>query len=305
MNASPSHDAFEDLPILANLPEEEADARLREYYEALAQEGSDQPLEPEEARLPDLFRDQKAKVKNHELGHIAPLPDGQSEVVPVENASTIKADPKLRNQRVTITLNRIYAYAYPGWGTRHVLFSFSAENHVGDGRIEHVHFNQTFPVEKRDVAAVINYPIFLGLKVAKTGLVFRCTTVIVKSSGHEALLRILNSPEVHQGLQLAASFQPAIIPLSAIGKGILSTLLESRRNLGIQEIPLGLGFSNAPMAMRLAEGTYIAVQVPKADGWDWSKWVFHPGRGEIVSRHSHSVPVPYNYIAFAVTRYAG
>ena len=58
---------------------------------------------------------------------------------------------------------------------------------------------------------------------------------------------------------------------------------------------------------RLAEGTYLAIQIPEKmrTVWDWRDWVYDPNTGQVVEGDDPTRLIPYNYIAFSVTKYEG
>ncbi|NEO33817.1 MAG: hypothetical protein F6K36_26025 [Symploca sp. SIO3C6] len=56
------------------------------------------------------------------------------------------------------------------------------------------------------------------------------------------------------------------------------------------------------MGIRLAEGNYIAVQVPDETTIDWNKWIYKPDLGTIVHK-ADSSSLEYNYLVFRVSRY--
>ena len=61
------------------------------------------------------------------------------------------------------------------------------------------------------------------------------------------------------------------------------------------------------MGGRLAEGAYLAVQVPESlqPIWNWDEWVYHPTLGQVVKRSDQQQPIPYNYLVFSLSRYEG
>ncbi|NJO50713.1 MAG: hypothetical protein HC840_16125, partial [Leptolyngbyaceae cyanobacterium RM2_2_4] len=79
------------------------------------------------------------------------------------------------------------------------------------------------------------------------------------------------------------------------------------KNAPVQDIQIGLDFSNNPMGAHLAEGVYIAVQIPETltRVWDWSDWIYDTSTGQIVKDYSRDQLIPYNYIAFGISRYEG
>ena len=168
---------------------------------------------------------------------------------------------------------------YPGGGTHRVLFDFYAQNQV-PGSVEHLHFNASCRARQGQHAGVIGYPIFVGLNVGTEGMAFRCYTVNVKNDADEAFLSFLDSDAFKAGLLLASTAQPA--------------LATRHRNVPVQEFHMGLDFSSDPMGARLAEGAYLAVQIPESVQvvWDWSEWVYDPSTGHVVSRTDPSLLIP-------------
>jgi hypothetical protein len=75
----------------------------------------------------------------------------------------------------------------------------------------------------------------------------------------------------------------------------------------VQDFDLGLDFGANPMGGRLAEGAYLAVQVPESlqPIWNWDEWVYHPTLGQVVKRSDQQQPIPYNYLVFSLSRYEG
>ena len=73
----------------------------------------------------------------------------------------------------------------------------------------------------------------------------------------------------------------------------------------VQDFALGLDFDNTPGGARLAQGSYLAVQIPErlTTVWDWNKWVFDPSNGHVVSKDNPTELIPYNYIMFGVSKY--
>jgi hypothetical protein len=193
-----------------------------------------------------------------------------------------------------------------GSGTHRILFDFYAQNQVSSG-IEHLHFNATYRVRENEEAAIIGYPIFVGLNVGIEGVVFRCLTVNVKNEDDEALLGFLESDVFKSGLMLATTAQPAIAPLSSMAIALTKSIARRHKNVPVQEFYIGLDFTKIAFRARLNEGSYIAVQIPEAFErvWDWDEWVYHPKSGQVVSRDDEAKLIPYNYLVFSVSRYVG
>jgi hypothetical protein len=69
----------------------------------------------------------------------------------------------------------------------------------------------------------------------------------------------------------------------------------------VQEVSLGLDFTPAPLGIRLAQGNYIVIQVPKENSINWAEWEFSPPTGTILNKADKSATLPYNYMIFRVS----
>ncbi len=78
------------------------------------------------------------------------------------------------------------------------------------------------------------------------------------------------------------------------------------KNEPVQDFYMGLDFSHIATRARLAEGSYIAVQIPenKSRLWEWEDWLYDPKTGQIVNDYDRTELIPYNYIIFSVSRYS-
>ncbi|MGK7872004.1 MAG: hypothetical protein AB4426_01405 [Xenococcaceae cyanobacterium] len=301
---------FDDLPIIGRLSPTQAIAKLREVGEEADAAEIEEALEDGTLRPPDFTGGSWQWPFNrpwqhtaHAFGYIAPaLPNSRE--IPIQQAGNITADPSLKNAPIKITLNCLRVAKYPGGATHRILFDFYAQNQV-PGTVEHLHFNSTHRVHEGERAAILNYPIFIGLNVDSEGVAFKCFTVNVKNEEDEAALSFLESDVFKAGLKLASTVQPAIAPLSAMAVGLTKTIAKRSQNVPVQDFYLGLDFSNNPMGARLAEGVYVAVQIPETLSrvWDWRDWVYDAVTGQIVNDFSRNQLIPYNYIAFGVSRY--
>jgi len=242
----------------------------------------------------------------HTFGYLAPTGPVNGQTQSISHAGDITADPTLKNTRIKITLDRLRVADYPGRGKHSILFDFYAENQLENAR-EPLHFSNTYSAMEGEQAALIGYPIFIGLNVGKDGISFRCFTVNVKNDSDEQFLKFLDSDEFKAGLQLTEKLQPAIAPLSKMALGISQAIAKRNRNIPVQNFNMGLDFSNIATRARLREGSYIAVQIPESISviWDWDEWVFNPKNGQIVNRDDMTQLVPYNYIVFSISRYEG
>jgi hypothetical protein len=302
---------YRDDEVLSRMPPEEAAARLKEIGETeLALELTKGPAR-NAARatsfgISDLF---SGPVKpwahaTHVFGFLPSSPtsdQGQT----IFSPGQIKADSALQNGRINVTLNRLRIAEYPGRGSRKILFDFSGQNHIASG-VEDAHFSMTFHAEQNSVIGTINYPIFQGLHVGSEGTLLRCFTVNVQNDQDDKILSALDSDVFKKGLKLATVAQPALAPFSEIAIGMTRAVASRHRNVAVQNIQMGLDFGGPLLGARLAQGDYIAVQVPieVQTAWDWSDYAFNPRTGEI-ARTDDKQPIPYNYIAFGVSAYRG
>jgi hypothetical protein len=299
---------FNDLPVLGKLPPDQGAAKLRE----VGDEESATALESAEREAVTKtfgrrswwpFQNKPWQHTAHAFGYLPPALSS-NEPLSIRHAGDIKADPDLKNSRLKITLDCLRVADYPGGGEHQVLFDFYAQNQV-PGQVEHLHFNATCRVREGERAASLGYPIFVGLNVGSEGVAFKCFTVNVKNSADEAFLSFLDSDVFKAGLKLASTMQPAIGPLSGMAMGITRAIAQRHQNVAVQDFYLGLDFSTIATRARLAEGSYLAMQLPESleTLWDWSDWIYQPGTGQIVNRENPNQLIPYNYLVFGVSRY--
>jgi hypothetical protein len=250
----------------------------------------------------NIVQDQPWMYATHKFGYIAPRKTGLMEPQTIQHPSAITADDTLKNSRINIRLDRLHIAKYPGGGTHNVMVTFAAINQVADTQ-EPVSFSQTYRVQEGQSAGIAGYPVFIGLNVGSQGVAFECSTVNVKNNQDQAILTALESSPFQSGLKLLTTTQPAIAPFTEITIGVVKMLAQRNENVAVQKFYLGLDFENAAMGCRLAEGNYIAVQVPDEVAIDWRHWVYDPEMGAIVHRTSSYELPPYNYVIFRVSRY--
>lgn len=238
----------------------------------------------------------------HQFGYIALRQPGSIEPQEINYPGAIAADVTLKNNRINIRLDRLRVHKYPGDGTHNIMVNFAARNQVADVQ-ETVTFSQTYRVREGQTAGVAGYPIFIGLNVGAQGLAFEGSTVNVNNEADQAILAALESPPFQSGLSLLTTAQPAIAPFTEITLGVVKALAKRTENVPVQKFYLGLDFEDAPLGIRLAEGNYIAAQVPSETAIEWHKWVYRPDIGTIVHKADNSETLPYNYLIFRVSRY--
>ncbi len=304
----PESGMFDDIQVIGAMPPSKAAEKLREVGEVVLAES----LEPKDERGQPIpyrsagwwpFQDQPWQHTAHAFGYLAPVPPG-SAAQPILHAGNIDPDPTLRRARVRVTLDALRVAKYPGGGAHRILFDFFARNQPG-GIVENLHFTATYRVRDGERAALIGYPIFVGLNVGNEGMDFRCFTVNVKNENDEKILAILESDTFKAGMRLASVAQPIVGMFSDLAVGLTKLIAKRNRNVPVQDFYMGLDFTNIGMRARLAEGSYIAVQIPESSlaVWDWSEWVYDPANGQLVHRTESAKLIPYNYIVFGVSRY--
>jgi hypothetical protein len=296
---------FDDIPVLGTLPTEDVIARLREVGEEETADALEDIEHQDNSSTVFGLRDSWFAIPPylhtaHIFGYLAP-DNSNADVLPILPVGRIRPDHTLKGTRLKITLDRLYAANYPGKGTHQILVHFFAQNQAQDST-EDLHFNATYRVHENAHAAILGYPIFVGLGIGQEGLRLKCRTINVKNDLDEGFLTLLESKVFQSGLKLATTAQPAIAPLSELAFGMARMVAERNRNVSVQDFDLGLDFSSNPVRPQLAEGAYIAVQTPDTF-WDWHEWVYHIDSQQIRSLIDKKQPFPYNYIVFSISRY--
>jgi hypothetical protein len=300
---------FDDLLVIGRMSQVDAAKKLMElgdYCPNVQEQGAEEGSEAQAlGSWGNWFRTKLWQHSAHSFGYIAPAPV-RDQPLPILSAGAMAADTSLRNARIKITLDRLRIAEYPGGGMHHVLFDFYAQNQVA-GEVEHLHFNATFRGRQGQHVALVGYPLFVGLQVGNEGVAFKCFTVNVKNEQDESLLGFFDSDVFKAGLRLATTAQPALAPLATMASGLTRGLATRHRNVPVQDFYMGLDFSNVATRARLAEGSYLAVQIPEdeAPAWDWNAWRFAPGSGQVVSATDSQQTLRYNYVVFGVSRSDG
>jgi hypothetical protein len=294
-------------PVIGDIAPEQAIPRLRAIGEFEVAAQLERALQTSrgdrrtERRWP--FKNQPWQHTSHVFGYIRPDLSG-TDPQPLQAIEAIQPERQLQDARITITLNRLHIAHYPGGGIHRILVHFAA-HHQQAKRTEMLHFNATYRVREGESAGIQGYPIFVGLHVGAGGIILKCRTINVLNEQDEAFVHILESDTFKAGLRLTTAVQPVIAPFSEMALGLVSAIATKHRNESIQDFDLGLGFDTLALGGRLAEGTYLAVQVPEDQWhtWDWGEWVYLPARGRVAQRQAPHQSIPYNYLAFGVSRY--
>jgi hypothetical protein len=219
------------------------------------------------------------------------------------DARAIKADERLKNKRVTISLDFFRILDFPGSGRHRVLFRFRAR-HKFSGHDQDVNFNQTFVVQEGQRAAIAGYPIFVGLNLGNELVQFDVRMINVSNENDEKLLARLNDSLFQNGLQLFNLLNPLIPIVSEYAVGLTEMIAGRNRNKEIIAPSMGLYFGTTPTRPKLAAGAYIAVQTSRPDLFDWNKWVYNRSTGSIQSYDALQTELPFNYFVFSISETA-
>lgn len=301
--------SFFSIPVIGRLEPDEAAEKLREIDEPDLDELFEAEEEEASLSFADALhwrvQDRPWQHTAHTFGYLEAAPPG-SEKRSIMYAGNIEADETLKNARIRITLDKLRVAAYPGGGAHRVLLDFYAQNEVGKGSTEHLHFNATFRIAEGESAAVSGHPIFDGLKVGSAGVSFKCFTVNVKNDQDEAFLQFLDSDIFKSGLKLATTAIPVIGQFSQMAMGVTKSIASRNKNIPVQDFYMGLDFSQILTHAKLRVGSYIAVQIPEKsqEVWNWEEWVYNPVTGNIVEKANPAKLIPYNYLVFGVQRCA-
>jgi hypothetical protein len=299
-----------ELPVLGKLPPEEAAERLREvgeeeFADALEAARSETPATYGWPKL-SLRRDRAWRHTAHAIGHLVSGVGPYTTLTPIHHVGSISPDHSLKGARVTLTLDGLRVADYPGRGAHRVLFDFAAQNQLPEGT-EQVHFNATYRAIEGEQAAVLGRPIFNGLHVGNEGIFLQCATVNVQNEADEAFLAFLETDAFTAGLTLATTVQPALVPFSTMAVALTKAIAGRNRNVAVQAVEVGLDFRSTMMGARLAEGSYVVVQIPETlqAVWRWQDWVYDPTNGHIVNRSENGKLLPYNYFVVSISRSEG
>ena len=299
------------LPVISGLPPDQAAAKLREVGEdelagTLEASGQAGPATYGVLSRLGIGGDRAWLHTAHAVGYLAPVAGPGSGLLPVRHAADIAADDGLAGARVKVTLDGVRVADYPGRGMHRILFDFAARNQTEQGA-EQLHFNAVCRVAEGEHAAVLGRPVFSGLRVGGEGIFLQLATVNVANEDDEKLLGFLDGDAFRGGLQLLTTAQPALAPFCAVAVGLTEAIAARHRNVAVQAVDLGLDFSRAAPRPRLAEGSYIMVQIPETIQalWRWQDWAYDPASGRIVNTAEPGLLIPYNYLVLSITRCQG
>ncbi|GBQ53567.1 hypothetical protein ACM0P6_05010 [Komagataeibacter sucrofermentans] len=190
------------------------------------------------------------------IGYLAP--DATGSEIEIANGMTLAPAPELRGSRVKITLERFWVNKYPGLGEHTVLCEFTGKNQI-PGETEELRFALTVKARDGSGAGITGTPIFLGVSVGANGISFEGTTVNVRDSVDDGVLKALGSGPFRDGLSLLTTAQPALKPFVGLAGSLVSAVAERNKNRPIYSFKLGLDFENGSTSACLRHGSFIVI----------------------------------------------
>jgi hypothetical protein len=299
----PAMRMFDDVPLIGDLPQDQVAEKLRELGDAQAANELDSPVIRRRG-VRQILPWGQPKPWQHtgmQIGYLPPRSVGNVQPLPIQHGSLIDAEPALKDGRISIHLDHLRVFDYPGGGMHRVLLTFKGLNQLATDQ-EVVSFNHTYRVQGGQPAGVSGYPVFGGLQAGSNGVAFQGHIVNVKNDRDAAFLELLESPAFQQGLNLLTTVQPVMKPFTDLTLGIAKQFASRTNNVAVYDFYLGLDFSSSAFGARLAEGNFIVVQAPSPEHVDWADWTFVPTSGAIMHRDG-SKSLPYNYLVFRVSRH--
>ena len=297
------------VPVLGQLPPKDLIRKLRALGEndtalalelALIDTGQETPTTfSQEGRQAVEFRGWWHRA--HLFGYF--LPGSVRDPCLIHPAEGIAPDVSLQGARIVIRLHDLRISDYPGGEVHRVLFELASLNHL-QGEPELLRFNTTCRLREGDQAPIAGRPVFVGLTVGSEGLEFQCRTVKVADPEDESFLGFLENGPFLGGLRASKVRQPAAALYADTAYHLTERIAAAERNTPVQAFQLGLGFGTGGVGARLAEGSYVAVQVPEgmSAGWYWEDWVYDPVRQRIMAADDLDEPIGFNYLVFSVNR---
>jgi hypothetical protein len=232
------------------------------------------------------------------IGYLAP--DAAGSMIDIVNGMALPPAPELKGTRVKITLERFWVHQYPGLGEHTVLCEFTGKNQI-PGETEELRFALTLKARDGSGAGVTGTPIFLGVSVGNNGISFEGTTVNVRNSVDDAVLKALATGPFRDGLSLLTTAQPALKPFVGLAGSLVSAVAARNKNRPIYSFKLGLDFESGSTSACLRQGSFIVIQ-GDASNWSWRDVVWNSESQQVLRRHDLT-PIEFNYFVFRVSPY--
>ncbi|MBR9765703.1 MAG: hypothetical protein GYB53_19820 [Rhodobacteraceae bacterium] len=221
---------------------------------------------------------------------------------PLRSASDAP-DPLEPGESVRLLLDRLHVHRYPGLGPHDILFEGTIAWDSLKKEGSKSHFARQLSV-RSGAAAIGGWPLFSELIVPERGITLAFQTINLSSRLDKALSDALGSKEFEQGLKLVGGAMPAVAQVSTLVRGLIEWAAAQSGNCAVQQVDIGLDARNpgAPGA-RLAEGSYVFLQVPQAvaDVWHFDQWKWSSETNTIVS-YENGQPLVANHFIVSVSR---
>lgn len=227
--------------------------------------------------------------------------DDPSDEITLQNVTTVAPDLSLKGSQVVVSLDRLRVFDFPGSGRHNVLFKFTANNFI-EGTEQQLSFNQTFKIQEGQIAPITGYPVFIGLSVGDVVLQFQTEIVNVSNDSDNTLLNVLDSPVFNNGLKLLNKINPIVPVVSEYATGITRMILSRNKNIQIPAPTMGLYFDSISLRPKLAQGSYMAIQMPDPDTFEWNQYSYNRHSGALRRKDRPNEDLRYNYFVFSISK---
>jgi hypothetical protein len=204
----------------------------------------------------------------HQIGYIEPRVAGAISGT-IRSAQSTSPDDYESVKKVSVRLDRLKVFDYPGWGGRkNVQLTFEAQNNLKDGAGEDVAFTHVYAVQEGQGAGVLGLPVFADLNLPKSGLQLKIVSINLKTDKQISASGIMESNAFQQGLSLLETAQPAVVPFTALALGLAKMAINTGDGTVIHKFELNLDFDAGattgarlnPTTLRKLKKTYVAIR---------------------------------------------
>lgn len=241
------------------------------------------------------------KTKTHVYGYIGLRSAGPATPQAVENAFDIAPDQTLNGQSLRLTIDRLRVRKYPGKGTHDIAFFCSARTQVGND-VTPIEYSVGYSATEGDQVPAVGITMFEGIRVVGSYINLACGTTNVDTKKDKTFFLVLTDSVFTQGLKLLDTAQPALLPLTALTKGVRQELEGQHKGVPVQKWEIGLDLTSVSTRIKMREGSYLVIQIPPEDEpqWKWTDWEYSGGR--IQKKATPAVLIPYNYMVIGASR---
>lgn len=103
-------------------------------------------------------------------------------------------------------------------------------------------------------------------------------------------------------LTLLGTVNPVVPIVTEYATGITNMMLSRNQNVKINAPTMGLWFDDTPIKPKLCEGSYIAIQMPNPDTFEWNKYTYNQLTGALRKKDVPGTDLPYNYFVFSISK---